>query len=739
MPLRALPPQGSVSASFTIPACTEYSRRAWPWQGGLPIGKPLRTLCVSMLPRAEAIRRLPFLRQAIERYRYEQHVLDALTISEAALDSLKHELFTLEQAYPDLVTPDSPTQRVAGKALDGFSKVPHAVPMISIEDVFSRDELHDWQERLMKLQPHAKITYFAEVKLDGLALSLVYERGTLTRAATRGDGKVGEDVTHNVRTIASLPLTLRIPPQHEVDAFCKMYTGTMDEPRVRRLFAGMVDRVEIRGEAFMRRDQLDRLNARLREQGQPTLANPRNAAAGSLRQLDPSVAAERGLSFFGYAMIGDYGFTTHEQIHAALTLVGMPQTPWTRACASLAEVERFWEEVRDAREALPYWIDGVVVNVNEEAVFQALGVVGKTWRGSVAWKFPAEQGTTRVLDIVVSTGRTGVLTPVAHLEPVALAGTVVSHASLHNEDEIRRLDVRIGDTVIVEKAGDIIPKVIRVLPELRTGSERLFTMPSTCPMCQGAVSRAEGEVAYVCRNPDCFAQRLAQLRHFVSRGAFDLRGFGEKIIERLLQEGLIQEPADVFMLTPGDFDGLEGFGKILSQKLVDEANARRDIGLARFLYALGIRHVGEQTALDLARAFGSWEAFSSASLEELRGVEGIGEVVAVSIRAFLDDPVERGRVERLLEHVRVQEASASVSGPLTGTVWVFTGTLERYTREQAEAMVRELGAETGDSVTKKTTHVVAGTAAGSKVAKAEALGIPVWDEARFIREVVEKR
>lgn len=739
MPLRALPPQGSVSASFTIPACAEYSRRAWPWQGGLLIRKPLRTLCLSILSRAEAIRRLPALRQAIEHYRYEQHVLDALTISEAALDSLKHELFTLEQAYPDLVTPDSPTQRVAGKALEGFVKVPHVVPMISIEDVFSRDELYDWQERITKLQPQAKITYFAEVKLDGLALSLVYERGALTRAATRGDGRVGEDVTHNVRTIASLPLTLRIPPQHEVDAFCRRYVGAIDESRVRRLFAGMVDRVEIRGEAFMRRDQLDRLNASLREQGQPTLANPRNAAAGSLRQLDPSVAAERGLSFFGYAMIGDYGFTTHDQVHAALTLLGIPQTPWTRACSSLAEVERFWEEVHEARESLPYWIDGVVVNVNEEAVYQSLGVVGKTWRGSVAWKFPAEQGTTRVLDIVVSTGRTGVLTPVAHLEPVALAGTTVSHASLHNEDEIRRLDVRVGDTVIVEKAGDIIPKVIRVLTELRTGDERVFVMPTTCPMCQGPVSRAEGEVAYVCRNAECFAQRLAQLRHFVSRGAFDLRGFGEKILERLLQEGLIQEPADLFMLTPGDFDGLEGFGKILSQKLVDEARAHRDIGLARFLYALGIRHVGEQTALDLARAFGSWEVFSRASLEEWRQVEGVGEVVALSLRAFLDDPVERGRVERLLKYVRVQEvAASSVSGPLAGTVWVFTGTLERYTREQAEAIVRELGAETGDSVTKKTTHVVAGAAAGSKVAKAEALGIPVWDEARFIREIADR-
>lgn len=688
-----------------------------------------------MLSHKEAEVRIPKLREAIERYRYEYHVLDALSIPEAALDSLKHELYELEQAYPDLITPDSPTQRVAGRALDGFVKVPHEVRMLSIEDVFSFEELLAWEERLQKLRPDGVFQYFAEVKMDGLAVSLVYERGQLARAATRGDGRVGEDVTHNVRTIESLPWTLRAPEAREVDAFCKRFAGTINESAVRAFFSGTLPRIEIRGEVFMTRTQLETLNKKLEARGEPKLANPRNGAAGSLRQLDPKVAAERGLSFFGYALVGQYGFTTHEQAHAALTLLGIPQSPWVRFCPTLKDVRVLQEEIGNKRAELPYWIDGVVVNVNNDELFESLGVVGKTWRAAAAWKFPAEQGTTRVLEIVVSVGRTGVLTPVAHLEPVSLAGTTVSRASLHNEDEIERLGLKIGDTVIVEKAGDIIPKVIRVLPELRTGKEKRFHMPATCPMCHGEVSRAEGEVAVVCRNPKCFAQQSARLIHFVSRAALDIRGFGDKIIEQLMQEGLISEPADFFELKQGDLQDLEGFGEVSAKKLVDEVAAHTSIALPRFIYSLGIRHVGEQTARDLAQAFGSWKQLASASREELEAVHGIGEVVAEAIDEFLRDTEERERVERLLQYVRVESFAAVQNGPLTGTSWVFTGTLTSMTRDEARARVRALGAETQDSVTKTTTHVVAGEAAGSKAAKAEQLGIPVWDEERFLEEL----
>lgn len=688
-----------------------------------------------MLSRPEAEARIPKLREAIERYRYEYHVLDALSIPEAALDSLKHELYSLEQAYPELITPDSPTQRVAGKALDGFVKVPHEARMLSIEDVFSFAELQAWEERLRKLQPQGAFQYFAEVKMDGLAVSLVYERGQLVRAATRGDGRVGEDVTHNVRTIESLPWTLRVPEAVEVEAFCRRFAGAIDASAVRAFFSGTFPRIEIRGEVFMMRAQLERLNAKLEARGEAKLANPRNGAAGSLRQLDPKVAAERGLSFFGYALVGQYGFSTHEQAHAALTLLGIPQSPWVRFCPTLQEVRALQEEIGKQRTDLPYWIDGVVVNVNDDELFESLGVVGKTWRAAAAWKFPAEQGTTRVLDIVLSVGRTGVLTPVAHLEPVSLAGTTVSRASLHNEDEIERLGLQIGDTVIVEKAGDIIPKVVRVLPELRTGKERRFRMPETCPMCHSAVSRAEGEVAVVCRNPQCFAQQSARLIHFVSRTAFDIRGFGDKIIEQLMQEGLVSEPADLFELKQGDLQDLEGFGEVSAKKLVDEVVAHTSIAFPRFIYSLGIRHVGEQTARDLAQAFGSWQKLVVASREELEAVYGIGAVVAEAIDAFLCDTEEQERAQRLLRYVRVESFAAVQAGPLVGSNWVFTGTLTTMTRDEAKARVRALGAETQDSVTKTTTHVVAGEAAGSKAAKAEELGIPLWDEQRFIEEL----
>lgn len=688
-----------------------------------------------MLSRSEAIERLPKLRKAIEQYRYEYHVLDQLSISEAALDSLKHELFEMEQMYPDLVTPDSPTQRVAGKALDGFVKVAHQIPMISIEDAFSFEEVEAWVERLKKLRPDAKLDFFAEIKMDGLAVSLVYERGVLKQAATRGDGRVGEDVTHNVRTIESLPLVLRVPSETEVAAFIERFSGELDERRVRAFFSGMLDRLEVRGEVFMMRDQLDRLNKKLEARGEPRLANPRNAAAGSLRQLDPKIAAERGLSFYGYSFAGEYGFTTHEQVHAALTLLGIPQNPLHAHCKTLKEVAAFQEMVGKKRENLPYWMDGIVININNDALYNAFGVVGKTWRASVAWKYPAEQVTTRVQDIIVSVGRTGALTPIAVMNPVNVAGTTVSRASLHNEDEIARLGLKIGDTVILEKAGDIIPKVIRVLTELRTGKEKVFQMPKICPICGSDVSRKEGEVAIVCRNKACFAQELARLIHFVSRTAFDIRGLGDKIVEQLLQTGLVAEPADLFQLKKGDLLALEGFADLSSQKLVDEIQAHRTVTFSRFLYALGIRHIGEQIAQDLARSFGSWDAFSRARREDLLTIDGVGEVIVDAIEAFLSDPQERARTQRLLREVTVEDAVLPQKGELTGTVWVFTGTLSSMTRDEAKDRVRALGAETSETVTKITTHVVAGEAPGSKVEKAQKMGIPVWDEERFLKEV----
>lgn len=690
-----------------------------------------------MLSHVEARERVQKLRMEIDRYRYEYHVLNALSISEAALDALKHELFSLEQTYPDLVTPDSPTQRVAGQAAEGFQKVTHRVPMLSIEDVFSTQELHSWVIRLQKLAPQRTFDFFAELKMDGLAISLVYERGELVQAATRGDGRVGEDVLRNVRTIESVPMRLRVPEKKEVEAFLHRFPGALDEAAVRRFFSGAEPRIEIRGEVFMTKTQLERLNWTLIARDEPPLANPRNGAAGSLRQLDPAVAAERGLSFFGYAMVGEYGLTTHEQVHAALTLLGIPQSAFVRFCPTLKEVEAFFAEIGQERASLPYWCDGVVVNVNNDALFQSLGVVGKTWRAAAAWKFPAEQGTTRVRDVQVSVGRTGVLTPVAILDPVQLAGTTVSRATLHNEDEIARLDLHIGDTVIVEKAGDIIPKIVQVLPNLRTGKEKRFQMPKNCPICHTEVERSPGEVAIVCRNPSCFAQELAKILHFVSRSALDVRGLGDKIVEQMLQTGLIQEPADLFSLTPGDLLTLEGFAEKSSEKLVQEIQQHRVVSFPRFLYALGIRHVGERIARDLAHAFHDIETLRAADEAALAAVDGVGEVVAGSLFRFFHDAEETKKVDHLLKVMTIERVGAQNQGPLQGTVWVFTGTLLQLTREEAKARVQALGAEVGESVGKKTTHIVVGESAGSKADKARELGLDLWDEARFLQALTQ--
>lgn len=687
------------------------------------------------MTRTQAEDRIKKLRTEIDRLRYEYHVLNSLSISEAALDSLKHELFLLEEQYPDLITPDSPTQRVAGAALPGFVKVTHAIPMRSLEDVFSREEAEAWLTRIQKIQPQAVFNFFAEVKMDGLALSLVYQDGVLVQAATRGDGAVGEDVTHNARTIESLPMRLRVPSETELRSFLKRYKG-VDEDRFRAFITTHRGRIEIRGEVYMTRKQFEALNKLLVARGDAPLANPRNGSAGAIRQLDPRVAAERKLSFCRWQLLADSGLTTYEQSHAAMALLGIPGSGYVRFCNTLDEVERFKNEIGDARDRLPFQIDGMVVKVNNQALFEALGVVGKTPRGAIAWKYAAEQGTTIVREIHVSVGRTGALTPVAIMDPVQLAGTTVTRASLHNEDEIERLDLRIGDTVIVEKAGDIIPKVIQVLPALRTGKEKKFRMPSVCPMCGARVERREGEAATVCTNRACFAQELARLLHFVSRTALDIRGLGDKIVEQLLQTGLVREPADFFELTPGDFLGLEGFAELSSQKLVKEIQSHREVPLDRFIYALGIRHVGIQTARDIAAHVGTIKAFRALTVERLLEVDGIGEVVAQSIQEYLEDPQECTRLDDLLERIEIKSiAKPQENLPLTGTTWVITGALDSLSREEAKERILALGGHVSESVSKKTSFVVVGAEAGSKYDKAVALGVPILDEEAFLKKL----
>lgn len=685
------------------------------------------------MTKTEARERVLKLREEINRYRYEEHVLDALSIPAAALDALKHELYKLEEAYPDLITADSPTQRVAGTVAEGFRKVPHGVPMLSLEDAFSRQEMDEWLKRVRKLAPTAEVEFFAEIKMDGLAVSLVYEDGVFIEGSTRGDGRMGEDVTANLRTIESIPLRLRQPSSGEVEAFIKEQGASVDANILRGFLKSISGRIEVRGEVYMSERQFKKLNAELEKRGQPLFANPRNASAGAIRQLDSRLVAERGLSFFGYGLIGISGLQTHAQAHQLLTLLGIPQNSRNCLCRDLDQVEAFHARTVDERSKLGYWTDGIVVNVNDDRVFESLGVVGKTPRGAIAWKFPAEQGTTIVRDIEVSVGRTGALTPVAIMDPVALAGTTVTRASLHNQDEIDRLGLKIGDTVIVEKAGDIIPKIIQVLPKLRTGKERVFNMPTRCPICDSPVERRPEEVATVCVNRQCFAQELARLLHFVARSAFDIRGLGDKIMEQLIQEGLVHEPADLFKLTAGDLEALERFAEVSANKLVQEIQGHREISLDRFILALGIRHVGAQTAIDLANAFGSFERLCEATKEDFLSVEGIGEVVADSISAFFADSIEKGRIDRLLKEVKVKTIQARKAGVFSGTSWVFTGTLEAMSREEAKEKVRALGAEVSESVSKKTSYVVVGSDPGSKAEKAAKLGVTVLDEEGFLK------
>jgi len=659
------------------------------------------------LTKEKAKQRIAQLRKEIDKIRYAYHVLDKQIVPDSVKDSLQHELQELEQRFPEFITPDSPTQRVGGKPLEKFEKVKHSIPMLSLNDAFSPEEMFAWEERIKKLAPEWKNhDYYAELKMDGLAVSLVYENGILKTGATRGDGTIGEDVTQNLKTIEAIPL--QIP----VSTFKK---------------------VEVRGEVFMSTKAFEELNKEQEKKNQPKFANPRNAAAGSIRQLDPKITALRKLSFYAYELVTECGQKTHEQAHMILKNLGFPTNPFNQYCRNLNEVIQYHQRWISEREKLPYWTDGIVVVVNDLEALKKMGIVGKAPRGMIAFKFPPKETTTVVEDIIVQVGRTGTLTPVAILKPALVAGSIISRATLHNEDEIRKKDVRIKDTVVIRKAGDVIPEVVSVLKGMRTGKEKIFKMPKKCPVCRSPVVRKPGEAAIRCVNKKCFAQNFRRYLHFVSKSAFDIVGLGPKILEKFINEGLVRSPADLFSLKEGDITSLKRFAEKSAQNIITSIQSRKNISLARFLYALGIRNVGEKTAYDLAEHFGSLEKIKNASLEEIGTVYDIGPVVAQSIYQFFRQKPNLQFIDSLLDAgIKIEEPRGKKKQPLRGLTFVFTGEMENLPRQKAQNLVRDLGGAVSESVSKKTSYVVVGANPGSKYAKAKALGIKLLSQRDFL-------
>lgn len=688
------------------------------------------------MTKEQAKKRIEKLRKEISYHRYLYHVKDKQEISDAAHDSLKHELFKLEQEFPDLITPDSPTQRVGGESLPSFKKIQHKKPMLSLEDVFSQEELEAWLKRVKKVWPRGKYEFYTEIKMDGLAASLVYEDGMLVTGATRGDGKVGEDVTQNLKTIEAIPLRLRIPPEKELGKFLDKFGKGIDEKRFLNKMKDLHGRIEARGEAFMGTKDFEKFNKEQEKRGEQIYANPRNLAAGSIRQLNPKVTAERPLSFYGYNLLGDFGLTTHEQAHELMKMLGIPTNPENMPCKNLKEVEAYHQEIEKMRERLPYMTDGVVITTNDEHTLERLGVVGKAPRGIIAYKFPAEQATTVIKEVRWQVGRTGALTPVAVMEPVAVGGTTVQHATLHNVDEIERLGVRVGDTVILERAGDVIPKVVKVLTRMRPKNAKTIHAPSKCLVCGQKVERKKGEVAIVCVNKDCPAKNIKGMIHFVSKKAFDIEGLGKEIVAQFMEAGLISQPADIFKLEKSDLIDLERFADKSAENLIASIDKARKVSLARFIFGLGIMHVGEETAVDLAEYFGTIGKFRKAGHGELEKIEGIGSVVAKSIADWLDEKQNQKLIDDLLEAgVRVETVHVPQHRPLAGKSIVLTGQLESMSRDEAKSAIRRLGGSVSSSVSKNTDFVVVGSEPGTKYDKAKKLGVKIIHEKEFLKTV----
>ncbi len=657
------------------------------------------------MTKAKAKKRIAKLRKVINQHSYLYHVLDKPDISDAAFDSLKHELYKLEQEYPDLITSDSPTQRVSGRALDKFVKVKHKKRMLSLEDVFYKEEFQAWQERIQKLFTHQKLDYFAELKIDGFAITLVYKNGIFVQGATRGDGLIGEDVTQNLKTINSIPL---------------------------RLFTTKKGKIEIRGEVYMTKKAFVKVNQERQRKDLPLYANPRNTAAGSIRQLDPKIAAARQLDFLAYDLITNLGQKTHQEEHQIAQSLGF-KVDQGQYCSNLDEVIRFRQKINRIREKLPYQIDGIVISLNNNELFKKLGVVGKAPRGAIAFKFPAKEATSLIENIVVQVGRTGALTPVAYLKPVRIGGTLVTRATLHNEDEIKRLNVKIGDTVIVQRAGDVIPDVVKVIKKLRTGKEKKFQMPKKCPVCGSKVIRPKGEAVHRCTNKKCGAQQKKQLIHFASKKAFDIEGLGPKIVEQLMDEGLVTKATDFFSLKQGDLVPLERFAEKSTANLIESIVRSKKISLAKFIYALGIRHVGEETAISLANHFGSLGKLKKTSLEELSRVKDIGQVVAQSIFKWFNNKNNQRFLDKLIKAgLKIIEIK-TVKRKFLGQTFILTGQLDKFTREQAKAKIRELGGDISSSVSKETDFVMVGKEPGLKYDKAKKLGIKIIKEKEFLR------
>jgi DNA ligase (NAD+) len=645
------------------------------------------------------------LRELINDYRYQYHVLNQEPISEEALDSLKDELAKLEAEFPELVTADSPSQRVAGQPSAEFKKVNHAIVQWSFNDAFTPDDMRAFDARVTRLLGRAP-SYTAELKIDGFKIVLTYVKGVLKVAATRGDGRVGEDVTANVRTIEAIPLTLTAP----------------------------VD-VIVEGEIWMSKKRFAVLNEERTKSGLPTFANPRNMAAGTIRQLDPKMVAERRLDNFIYDLSqADFPLppTQFAELQK-LGALGFKVNPHFRACANIEEVIKYWQEWQPKRESLDYNLDGIVIKVNDRADQERLGYTGKAPRFGIAFKFRAEEATTVVEEIAFQVGRTGTVTPVAHLRPVFLDGSTVSRATLHNEDEIKRLDVRVGDTVIIQKAGDIIPDIVKVLPELRTGKEKPFVFPTYLEACGGAVERVPGQAAHRCVNKNSFAQLKRKFYHFVSKHAFDIDGCGPKVIDQLLGAQLIASFPDIFTLKRGDLLNLPRFAEKSVDNLLAAIEQSRKVSLARFLVALSIGQVGEETAEDLANHFKTIEKIAVAGLEELEKIEGVGGVVAASVYDWFRQPENKKLLRELLREVKIAKVVVSEAAPrpLKGQSFVLTGTLASMSRDEAKAAIKRLGGEVSSAVSKQTTYLVAGAGPGSKYDKALSLGVAVLDEAQF--------